>query len=822
MKLWKKQMRVRMALILCVAMSLSIIGLPGQELAAQAVQVAQIREPEYPTGGLQEVDVYEVAGEEAEQVPSYENQITLFRRSSSIFDSGNGNYGYESLSASQQELYTSLEVSLQNFLRSETAEFTKVTYGYTPFKVSYLLSELDEEQLAHIWVAFRADHPWLFWLRGFSFSYGASEGQFMPLVAEAYENSVASVKEMNTVIENGVQQYLDAVEGVDDTYEKVRILYDKLIYSVNYAYQADGTTPVDEDWAHSVIGVFDSRYREVVCEGYSKAFSFLLNILDIPNIYITGTGNGGGHAWNAVSFDGGRTYYYMDVTWDDRGGKEEVLVENYYSYFAMPKDVFEKRHTVDTDGTDMNWQYALPVIGNDMDYTYYVRYGAYAPSGVVTDALSARTFLKAARVLAPGETCFFMLPDVNVLRTVVTALGVTGGYSYTPVEDYGMVLYADKAESFHAAAPANAFSLSDEAITIDTEMQTEQEITIASATDSSDDYITFYSSNEKVAVVKTPYVKAEAGERIRIAAMGKGTAVIHAKSAAGKAVATCTVSVDPDQVVVPPTPTPSERPSETPEPSAGAEETPEPEESREPGQPPSEMPEPSAGAEETLKPEEPSNPSERPLQTPGVTPSAGAEETPKPEEPSNPSERPLQTPGVTPSAGAEETPKPEEPSNPSERPLQTPANAGQNPWIPTFSLNPAPTVQPSTVQPPSDGEEDEISKGDIILSGNVKYKVSKIKGEKGELAVIGVKSKKPKTVTIANKIRRNGILFVVTSIQKNAFKGCKKVRTLNIKSTNIKSIAKKAFRGLAPKVKIKVPKSKAKAYKKWIKNGMKK
>ena len=442
----------------------------------------------------------------------------------------------------------------------------------------------------------------------------------------------------------------------------------------------------------------------------------------------------------------------------------------------------------------MNWQYALPVIGNDMDYTYYVRYGAYAPSGVVTDALSARTFLKAARVLAPGETCFFMLPDVNVLRTVVTALGVTGGYSYTPVEDYGMVLYADKAESFHAAAPANAFSLSDEAITIDTEMQTEQEITIASATDSSDDYITFYSSNEKVAVVKTPYVKAEAGERIRIAAMGKGTAVIHAKSAAGKAVATCTVSVDPDQVVVPPTPTPSERPSETPEPSAGAEETPEPEESREPGQPPSEMPEPSAGAEETLKPEESSNPSERPLQTPGVTPSAGAEETPKPEEP----------------------------SNPSERPLQTPANAGQNPWIPTFSLNPAPTVQPSTVQPPSDGEEDEISKGDIILSGNVKYKVSKIKGEKGELAVIGVKSKKPKTVTIANKIRRNGILFVVTSIQKNAFKGCKKVRTLNIKSTNIKSIAKKAFRGLAPKVKIKVPKSKAKAYKKWIKNGMKK
>lgn len=59
---------------------------------------------------------------------------------------------------------------------------------------------------------------------------------------------------------------------------------------------------------------------------------------------------------------------------------------------------------------------------------------------------------------------------------------------------------------------------------------------------------------------------------------------------------------------------------------------------------------------------------------------------------------------------------------------------------------------------------------------------------------------------------KKGITFSVTSIQKNAFKGCKKAKILNIKSTNIKSITKKALTGLGKRIRIQIPKSKAVLY----------
>ena len=55
----------------------------------------------------------------------------------------------------------------------------------------------------------------------------------------------------------------------------------------------------------------------------------------------------------------------------------------------------------------------------------------------------------------------------------------------------------------------------------------------------------------------------------------------------------------------------------------------------------------------------------------------------------------------------------------------------------------------------------------------------------------------------------------VVQIGGNAFKNCKKMKTLIIKSTKLtaKSVKKNAFKGLTKKTTIKVPKSKLKAYK---------
>ena len=57
----------------------------------------------------------------------------------------------------------------------------------------------------------------------------------------------------------------------------------------------------------------------------------------------------------------------------------------------------------------------------------------------------------------------------------------------------------------------------------------------------------------------------------------------------------------------------------------------------------------------------------------------------------------------------------------------------------------------------------------------------------------------------------------VTTIGKNAFNGCEKLKTITIKSKSIKSVGKKAFTSIAKKAKVKVPSAKVSAYKKLFK-----
>ena len=160
---------------------------------------------------------------------------------------------------------------------------------------------------------------------------------------------------------------------------------------------------------------------------------------------------------------------------------------------------------------------------------------------------------------------------------------------------------------------------------------------------------------------------------------------------------------------------------------------------------------------------------------------------------------------------------------PTEKPFSTPSLTEK----PQTTINPWPTIHPSqTMLPPSatavpvtDGisawdnsNVRGLKKGDCFVAGNIKYRVAKLKGKKGEVAVVGVKSKKNKSLVIPQKVKKEGLTFTVTSIQKNAFKGCKKAKKLTIKSTSIRGISKKALIGLSKKIQIKIPKSKVPRY----------
>lgn len=87
-------------------------------------------------------------------------------------------------------------------------------------------------------------------------------------------------------------------------------------------------------------GVFDNGVA--VCDGFSKAFSLMCNMLDIDAIRITGEadpGDGvGGHAWNKVLLDKDTTdnipaeYYVVDITWTEiySSSTNEILSHRYF------------------------------------------------------------------------------------------------------------------------------------------------------------------------------------------------------------------------------------------------------------------------------------------------------------------------------------------------------------------------------------------------------------------------------------------------------------------------------------------------------------
>ncbi|MDD6208094.1 MAG: transglutaminase domain-containing protein [Clostridiales bacterium] len=86
------------------------------------------------------------------------------------------------------------------------------------------------------------------------------------------------------------------------TYQKIKLTHDYLKNKITYTANYDG--------AYNALIKGKS-----VCNGYALSFQRIMQEMDIPCKYVTGTGQGGPHAWNLVKI--GRNWYNMDVTWDD-------------------------------------------------------------------------------------------------------------------------------------------------------------------------------------------------------------------------------------------------------------------------------------------------------------------------------------------------------------------------------------------------------------------------------------------------------------------------------------------------------------------------
>ena len=161
-------------------------------------------------------------------------------------------------------------------------------------------------------------------------------------------------------IENVKNQILSQKTG--DAYQDIKMVHDYLIDSVEY------DTTLSNPNIYNIYGALVSKLS--VCEGYAKAYKYLMDALGIPCVIVIGTGtNSSGqsenHAWNYVQIN--NIWYGVDTTWDDPvvigGGRPTQTAR--YQYFLKGENTLNKDHFPNGQFTQGGNTYSFPTLSKN-------------------------------------------------------------------------------------------------------------------------------------------------------------------------------------------------------------------------------------------------------------------------------------------------------------------------------------------------------------------------------------------------------------------------------------------------------------------------
>ena len=152
--------------------------------------------------------------------------------------------------------------------------------------------------------------------------------------------SKEDVEKYEMQIEQLTNQIIAQIDGKND-YEKIKLIHNYLIDTIAYE------ETLTQDHIYDIYGALINKI--CVCEGYAKAFQYLMNEIGVENTIVIGTGTNSkneteNHAWNYVKLS--EKWYAVDVTWDDPvitgGGK--LTNKSRYEYFLKGSKTMDKNH----------------------------------------------------------------------------------------------------------------------------------------------------------------------------------------------------------------------------------------------------------------------------------------------------------------------------------------------------------------------------------------------------------------------------------------------------------------------------------------------
>ena len=158
--------------------------------------------------------------------------------------------------------------------------------------------------------------------------------------------------------------------------KKITKIHDYICNHVDYAYNST------EEQIYTAYGALCTG--KAVCQGYAVLFYRLCKEAGLSVRIISGTGNGGPHAWNIVRI--GSKYYNVDCTWDgqDAATYNEFLLKSEADFRDHTRESWKVAgsHYLDYTSAEFNAQYPMTEKSWDESTTY--AHSEETTSGAVT------------------------------------------------------------------------------------------------------------------------------------------------------------------------------------------------------------------------------------------------------------------------------------------------------------------------------------------------------------------------------------------------------------------------------------------------------
>ena len=229
-----------------------------------------------------------------------------------------------------------------------------------------IIAGLTEEAVEKVYQCVLIDHPEYFYVEGYEYAVYSMGDKLLGIEINAtYTMEEQECREYKAQIDEAVAEILKQAPKNGSDYEKIKFVYEYIIYHTRYDKNAEQN--------QNIYSVFAGNAS--VCQGYAKATQYLLNCLGVECTLVFGkVGDGEAHSWNMVKAD--EEYYYLDTTWGDasytqNGENEEtnVVPEIKYDYLCVTTNQLSQTHNITHD-------IALPECVATAN-NYYIREGCY-------------------------------------------------------------------------------------------------------------------------------------------------------------------------------------------------------------------------------------------------------------------------------------------------------------------------------------------------------------------------------------------------------------------------------------------------------------